>query len=98
MRALDANTGCLRWAFKASAEVRTAIVISPWSADDLDADPTLYFGDLLARAYAISARTGELRWMKRVDDHRDATITGTPSLVEGAPLRSGLLAGSRSRT
>lgn len=83
VRALDAKTGCLRWAFQASAEVRTAIVISPWSADDLDADPTLYFGDLLARAYAISARTGELRWMKRVDDHRDATITGTPSLVEG---------------
>ena len=83
VRALDAKTGCLRWAFKAAAEVRTAIVISPWSADDLDADPILYFGDLLARAYAISARTGELRWMKRVDDHRDATITGTPSLVEG---------------
>jgi polyvinyl alcohol dehydrogenase (cytochrome) len=81
VRALDAKTGCLRWAFRASAEVRTAIVISPWSADDEDADPTLYFGDLLARAYAISARTGELRWMTKADDHRDATITGTPTLV-----------------
>jgi polyvinyl alcohol dehydrogenase (cytochrome) len=81
VRALDAKTGCLRWTFKASAEVRTAIIISPWSAGDAEADPTLYFGDLLARAYAISARTGELRWVKRVDDHRDATITGTPSLV-----------------
>ena len=81
VRALDAQTGCLRWEFKASAEVRTAIVISPWSAEDSAADPTLYFGDLLARAYAISARTGELRWTARVDDHRDATITGTPTLV-----------------
>jgi len=81
VRALDAKTGCLRWEFKASAEVRTAIVISPWSADNADADPTLYFGDLLARAYAVSARTGELRWVSRVDDHRDATITGTPTLV-----------------
>ena len=62
VRALDAKTGCLRWTFKACAEVRTGIVISPWSADDAEADPTLYFGDLLARAYAISARTGELRW------------------------------------
>ncbi|MEE8338921.1 MAG: PQQ-binding-like beta-propeller repeat protein [Xanthomonadales bacterium] len=79
--ALDANTGCLRWRFRAAAEVRTAIVISPWSTDDAEVDPTLYFGDLLARAYAISARTGELRWMKRVDDHRDATITGTPTLA-----------------
>ncbi len=81
VRALDAKTGCLRWTFRASAEVRTAIVISPWSADDEDADPTLYFGDLLARAYAVSARTGELRWMTRVDDHRDATMTGSPTLV-----------------
>jgi len=81
VRALDAKTGCLRWTFHASAEVRTAIVISPWSADDEEADPTLYFGDLLARAYAISARTGELRWMTKVDDHRDATMTGTPTLV-----------------
>jgi polyvinyl alcohol dehydrogenase (cytochrome) len=81
VRALDAKTGCLRWAFRASAEVRTAIVISPWSTDDEDADPTLYFGDLLARAYAISARTGELRWVVRVDDHRDATITGSPALA-----------------
>ena len=29
VRALDAETGCLRWTFKASAEVRTALVISP---------------------------------------------------------------------
>jgi polyvinyl alcohol dehydrogenase (cytochrome) len=81
VRALDAKTGCLRWTFQASAEVRTAIVISPWSANDTDADPTLYFGDILARAYAVSARTGELRWVKRVDDHRDATMTGTPTLA-----------------
>jgi polyvinyl alcohol dehydrogenase (cytochrome) len=83
VRALDAKTGCLRWTFRASAEVRTAIVISPWFADDEKPDPTLYFGDLLGRAYAISARTGELRWITRVDDHRDATITGTPTLHGG---------------
>jgi len=80
VRALDAKTGCLRWSFRASAEVRTALVISPWSKDDENADPTLYFGDLLARVYAVSARTGELRWKTRVDDHRDATVTGAPAL------------------
>ena len=81
VRALDAKTGCLRWSFRASAEVRTAMVISSWSADDKNIDPTLYFGDLLARAYAISAKTGQLRWKTKVDDHRDATITGTPTLL-----------------
>lgn len=81
VRALDAKTGCLRWTFKAGAEVRNALVISPWSADDLLADPLLYFGDLLARTYAIKARTGELLWATRVDAHRDATLTGAPALA-----------------
>ena len=78
--ALDAKTGCLRWTFKAAAEVRTGIVVSPWSADDPDPQPMLYFGDLLARVYAVDARNGQLGWKVRVDDHRDATITGTPAL------------------
>jgi polyvinyl alcohol dehydrogenase (cytochrome) len=79
--ALDAATGCVRWAFRASAEVRTAIVVSPWDIDDADASPSIYFGDILARAYALDARSGELQWSTRVDDHPNATLTGTPTLV-----------------
>ena len=81
VRALDAKTGCLRWMFKASAEVRNALVISPWSAGEPQVEPVLYFGDILARAYALKARTGELIWMSKVDEHRDATMTGAPALV-----------------
>lgn len=83
VRALDARSGCLRWTYKASAEVRTALVISPWSADEDAPEPVLYFGDIIARAYALDARTGELLWMRKVDDHPDATITGAPALFEG---------------
>ena len=79
--ALDATTGCVRWTFRASAEVRTAIIISPWKAGEANARPTLYFGDILARAYSVDATTGELNWSSRVDDHPNATITGTPTLV-----------------
>ncbi len=79
---LNAKTGCLRWTFRASAEVRTAIVVSPWTAGDNNAKPKLYFGDLLARAYALDARTGALLWMQKVDDHPNATITGSPTLVD----------------
>ncbi|MBT7452134.1 MAG: PQQ-binding-like beta-propeller repeat protein, partial [Rhodospirillaceae bacterium] len=32
--ALDAQTGCLRWTFNATAEIRTGVSISQWSADD----------------------------------------------------------------
>lgn len=78
--ALDERTGCLRWKYHATAEVRTGIVISPWSAADEDVDATLYFGDTLANIYAVSARSGELRWKIKADDHRDATATGTPKL------------------
>lgn len=79
--ALSQETGCLRWTFRATAEVRTAIVVSPWEAGDSNAEPTLYFGDLLARAYAIDAVTGELKWSLKVDDHPNATMTGTPVLA-----------------
>ena len=78
---LDQATGCVRWTFRASAEVRTAIVVSPWKAGDKKARPRLYFGDLLARAYAVDAVTGELVWSVKADDHPNATITGTPTLL-----------------
>ncbi len=81
VRALDAKTGCLRWSFGASAEVRHAPVISPWEAGAAPVEPVLYFGDILARVYAVSARTGELIWSAKVDDHPDATLTGSPALV-----------------
>ena len=80
--ALDAKSGCVRWTFRASAEVRTAIVVSPWEAGDETIEPRLYFGDILARAYALDAQTGELMWMTKVDDHPNATITGAPALVD----------------
>lgn len=74
--AFDLDTGCARWTFRAKAEVRTAIV----------ADATgkrLYFGDVMARAYALDAMTGKLVWQTKVDDHPNATITGTPAIGGG---------------
>lgn len=74
--ALDLETGCMRWSFRASAEVRTAIVADP-------ASKRLYFGDVLARMYALDAMTGKLVWKTKVDDHSNATITGSPTLGGG---------------
>jgi polyvinyl alcohol dehydrogenase (cytochrome) len=80
--ALDARRGCVRWTYRASAEVRTPVVVTGWHAGDREARPRAYFGDILARAYAVDARTGALLWMTRVDDHAGATITGAPVPVE----------------
>lgn len=81
--ALDRDSGCVRWIFRARAEVRTAIVMSPWEATDTDPQPRLYFGDYLGNVYAVDARNGELVWQRRPDEHPNATITGAPTLYRG---------------
>lgn len=74
--ALDGETGCALWSYQASGEVRTGIVVAPWS----EAPPMIYFGDVLANVYGVDAGSGEQVWRYRADDHPNATITGTPSL------------------
>jgi len=81
--ALEARRGCIRWSFRASAEVRTPVAVSNWEAGDDSAAPRAYFGDILARAYAVDARSGKLLWMTKVDEHPNATITGAPVVADG---------------
>lgn len=81
--ALDRDSGCVRWAFRARSEVRTAIVISPWTAGDTQSLPQLYFGDYLGNVYAVDAIDGDLVWQQRPDSHSNATITGAPALHNG---------------
>ena len=86
--ALDANTGCMYWSYKADAGVRTAITVALVT-------PTRYaafFGDLKANVYAVNAATGELIWKVHVDDHASARITGAPKVFENriyVPVASG---------
>ena len=74
--ALDANTGCVHWAFNAGSGVRTAITVAAglggWTA---------YFGNQRGVAFAVDALTGEQRWQMRVDDHPAVVITGAPGLA-----------------
>ena len=82
--ALDARSGCLRWTFRASAEVRTPIVLSHDDDPGLHGKPPLaFFGDLIGRVYALDSKTGALQWKTRVDDHASATITGAPVYHQG---------------
>jgi len=83
--ALDLETGCVKWKFTASAEVRTGIVMDTWEEGKVpNFRPYIYFGDILANAYALDAQTGELDWKIRSDDHSNATLTATPSRFEDA--------------
>jgi polyvinyl alcohol dehydrogenase (cytochrome) len=80
---LDETTGCARWTYAASAAVRTAITVGPWTAGDDAAVPLVYFGDSLGNAYALEAATGREVWKRSIDDHPTATMTGTPALHDG---------------
>ena len=77
--ALDLQTGCVRWAFEADAEVRTGIVLG----QDGDGPAMAYFGDIIANVYAVDAKTGKLKWQVKADDHHSATLTGTPAYHAG---------------
>jgi polyvinyl alcohol dehydrogenase (cytochrome) len=76
--ALDAKTGCIRWAFDADAGVRTAIAVGR-VADGW----VTYFGDLRGQVYAVDAATGKQIWKMRADDHQFAYITGGVTLHDG---------------
>ncbi len=76
--ALDTESGCSNWQFQASGEVRTGISVAEHGED-----ATVFFGDVLANVYAVDAKTGELKWRLRADDHPNATITASPTPHNG---------------
>jgi polyvinyl alcohol dehydrogenase (cytochrome) len=71
--ALGLEDGCLDWTIVADGGVRTAMVF---------ADGALYFGDFQANAYKVDARTGQLVWKVKLEDHPVARISGSPVLYE----------------
>jgi polyvinyl alcohol dehydrogenase (cytochrome) len=77
--ALDADTGCTYWSFKASAGIRAAPTVAPLGGGRY----VVYVGDLKANVYALDAATGLTIWTRTVDDHRFARITGSPTLYGG---------------
>ncbi len=81
---LEEESGCVRWVYRSTAEVRSGITVSNWSGDEKTAEaPVAYFSDLIARVHAINLETGELKWMTKVDGHPNATTTAQPVLHKG---------------
>jgi polyvinyl alcohol dehydrogenase (cytochrome) len=78
VHALDAQSGCTRWAFQAGAGVRSAIVTAP-----IGQTHALLFGDRGGWFYSLEAETGHLLWKKKVDDHEGARMTGAAAVNDG---------------
>ena len=77
--ALDTKTGCTRWEFDTTWEVRTAISLG----QNINGQDMVFYGDMRGNAFAVDANTGKLVWKRKVDEHIGATITGTPKLHKG---------------
>jgi polyvinyl alcohol dehydrogenase (cytochrome) len=83
VHALDPKTGCTHWTFKAQAGVRTAVSIGPYRGAGGAAGYAAFFGDSRANVYAVDATSGEQLWVRKVDEHRSAAITGAPTVYGG---------------
>jgi polyvinyl alcohol dehydrogenase (cytochrome) len=73
---LDLATGCTYWKFATEGGVRTAPTV-----ERIGDRHAVFFGDLRAWVYAVDARSGELIWKYRADEHAFARITGAPTLA-----------------
>jgi polyvinyl alcohol dehydrogenase (cytochrome) len=82
VRALDMKTGCSYWTYKAQAGIRAALSVGPYKTRTANGY-AVYFGDAKANVYAVDANTGKEIWIKKVDEHPSAAITGAPTLYDG---------------
>jgi len=83
VHALDPASGCTIWTFAAMSGVRTAVMVGRYTRADGSAGFAAYFGDMSANAYAVDANTGELVWVREIDDHPSAAITGPLTVHDG---------------
>ncbi|MGB6451683.1 MAG: PQQ-binding-like beta-propeller repeat protein, partial [Steroidobacteraceae bacterium] len=95
VHALDPRTGCTYWSFKAQAGVATALSVGSYrsaaSPDDTGGAAgrtgshgyAVYFGDRRANVYAVDAQSGRPIWVRKVDSHPAASITGSPTIYRG---------------
>jgi polyvinyl alcohol dehydrogenase (cytochrome) len=81
--ALDADTGCTRWGFKAATGVRSGVTVG-----EANGAPAIFFGDGGATVYALNAESGDLIWKIRPVDHFATTVTATARFYKGVVYQS----------
>jgi len=86
VHALNPQTGCAYWVFKAQAGVASSPMVGRYTSAAGKSGFAAYFGDRKANAYAVDAQTGRQVWTRKVDDHKLAGITGSLTYFEGRVL------------
>ena len=80
---LDAQSGCTYWSFFPRSGIRSAASVGPYQFEDGSDGYAVYFVDIKANAYAVNAHTGEVLWVRTVDDHPSVRGTGAVALHKG---------------
>jgi polyvinyl alcohol dehydrogenase (cytochrome) len=75
---IDTASGCIHWAFKATAGIRSGVTVG-----EANGVPAIFFGDRSAVMYALNAASGELLWKTRPVEHLLAQVTATPQFYKG---------------
>ena len=78
VQAIDAQSGCIHWVYRASGPVRSAMTI----ASD-GQRRTLVFSDQNGSVYGVDARSGEEMWKTRVEAHEATRLTGAFAVHDG---------------
>lgn len=80
---LDAKTGCTYWSYLPRSGIRSAASVGPYRFADGSDGYAVYFVDIRANAYAVNAHSGELLWVRKVEDHPNVRGTGAVTLHDG---------------
>ena len=76
--ALDSDSGCTLWGFRAASGIRGGAVIG-----EAAGTAAVFFSDGAANVYAVNAQSGKLIWKVRPVDHFAALATATPPYYKG---------------
>jgi polyvinyl alcohol dehydrogenase (cytochrome) len=88
---IDAESGCTYWTFLPRSGIRSAVSIAPYRYEDSDGDSdgdssdgyAAFFVDAQANAYAVNAQSGEVLWVRKIDDHPAIRGTGAVTVHKG---------------
>jgi polyvinyl alcohol dehydrogenase (cytochrome) len=76
--ALDKDTGCVAWGYKARGSVR--VTVSVGKNAKATSGYAAYFGDMNRNQVAVDANSGKELWVTSIDSGGRGILTGAPSL------------------
>lgn len=80
---LDAESGCTYWTYLPRSGIRSAASVGPYAYEDGTDGYAVFFVDSRGNAYAVNAHSGDVLWVRQVDEHPNVRGTGAATLHDG---------------